>query len=244
MDESFANEPIPVGDLPQLREESFVSVDPRYLRASLTAMAISALVVAIVAGIVATQSNEPLITLGVAGGILVLISMRAAIRTMEVRRLAYQVRAHDLSIRSGVITHRTASLPFARVQHVRIHRGAIERALGLATLQVSSAGPNITIPGLADADAQRIKLLVTERAGMIVEDDDHPIDHPPSLALSETDPPLAPAPPTIPPPTGPPSTIPPPDAPPQIPPPTSPPPTIPPPTGPPPTIPPPDVTAT
>ncbi len=231
VDEPFANEPIPVDDLPQLREESFVSVDPRYLRASLTAMAIGALIVAIVGSTVATQSEEPLITLGVAGGILLLICLRAVVRTIEVRRLGYQVRAHDLSIRSGVITHRTASLPFARVQHVRIHRGAIERALGLATLQVSSAGPNITIPGLADADAQRIKLLVTERAGMTDESDVPPIERPPSSELlppptsPQTTPMIPPpdTPPTIPPPTSPPTTpmIPPPDAPPTIPPPTS-----------------------
>ena len=188
VDESFANEPIPVDDLPRLREESFVSVDPRYLRASLTAMAIGALIVAVAGVVVATQADEPLITLGVAGGVLVLIALRAVVRSMEVRRLAYQVRAHDLSMRSGVITHRTASLPFARVQHVRIHRGAIERALGLATLQVSSAGPNITIPGLAHDDAQRIKVLVTERAGMIDESDE-PVEPPPPFVPPDIPPP-------------------------------------------------------
>ncbi len=216
MDDAFANEPIPVDELPQLRQEWFVPVDPRYLRASLAAMAIGALVVAAVGGVIATQSDRPRVALAVTGGVLALIALRAVINTLEVRRLAYQVRTHDLSMRSGVITHRTASLPFARVQHVRIHRGAIERALGLATLQVSSAGPNITIPGLADADAQRIKQLVTERAGMIVEEDDDgeiagagppppapttPLPAPPTAAPLTSPPPAPPtAPPTSPPP--------------------------------------------
>jgi uncharacterized membrane protein YdbT with pleckstrin-like domain len=112
---------------------------------------------------------------------------------LEVRRLAYQVRAHDLSMRSGVITHRTESLPFARVQHVRIQRGAIERTLGLATLHVSSAGPNITIPGLSDADAERIKLLVTERAGDVAEPESDEAER--GVAVSSPPPPFSPPPP-------------------------------------------------
>ena len=49
--------------------------------------------------------------------------------------------------------------------------GPMERLLGLATLEVSSAGPDISIPGLSEADASRIKHLVTERAGVVDEDD-------------------------------------------------------------------------
>lgn len=169
MTEAFSNEPIEVADLPRLRDEAFVSVDPRYLRASLLAIAAAAVTVAVGGTVIASQSEEPLTVTAFTAALLGLLGLRALFRTMEVRRLAYQVRAHDLSMRSGVITHRTSSLPFARVQHVRIHRGAIERALGLATLHVSSAGPNIVIPGLADADAERIKLLVTERAGDVEE---------------------------------------------------------------------------
>jgi membrane protein YdbS with pleckstrin-like domain len=93
------------------------------------------------------------------------------LRVFEIRRLAYQLREHDLSLRSGVISHRVESLPFSRVQHVNIHRGPIERSLGLATLQVSTAGPNISIPGLSRADAEQIKLLVTERADAVVDND-------------------------------------------------------------------------
>ena len=100
-----------------------------------------------------------------------LLALVAVMRVFEVRRLAYQLREHDLSLRSGVISHRVESLPFSRVQHVNIHRGPIERSLGLATLQVSTAGPDISIPGLDRADAERIKLLVTERADAVLDDD-------------------------------------------------------------------------
>ena len=67
--------------------------------------------------------------------------------------------------------HSVETLPFARVQHVNLSRGPVERALGLATLDVRSAGPDISIPGLTEDDAARIKLLVIERAGALDEDD-------------------------------------------------------------------------
>jgi len=47
-----------------------------------------------------------------------------------------------------------------------VGRGLIERWLGLATLEVSSAGPDISVPGLSVADADRIKQVVAERAGV------------------------------------------------------------------------------
>ena len=187
MVEPFTNEPIGVTDLPQLSDEAFVPVDPRYLRASLLSIAATAAVIGVGGWLVGSQSEEPRTVAAVVGGLLGLLVLRAVFRILEVRRLAYQVREHDLSIRSGVITHRTASLPFSRVQHVGVHRSAVERALGLATLQVSSAGPNIAIPGLDDEDAERIKLLVTERAGDIEE--------PKSTAVTPAPPSFPPAPP-------------------------------------------------
>lgn len=172
--EPFTNEPIPIDAVPQLTDDAFVSVDPRYLRVSLAGAAAVAAVVLIGGSVLAWQAEDTVVVAGIAGVILLLIAVSAALRVLEVRRLAYQVREHDISMRSGVISHRVESLPFARVQHVRVNRGAIERGLGLSTLQISSAGPNITIPGLAEADASRIKLLVTQRAGMDIEDDSTP----------------------------------------------------------------------
>jgi uncharacterized membrane protein YdbT with pleckstrin-like domain len=74
-----------------------------------------------------------------------------------------------VSLRSGVFRHRVETIPFSRVQHVSVGRGLIERWLGLATLEVSSAGPDISVPGLSVPDADRVKQVVAERAG--VDDD-------------------------------------------------------------------------
>jgi len=164
MADPFSNEPIPTDHLPRLTDDAFVPVDPRYLRVKLAGVALTAAIVAIGTVLIAMQAGQKIQPLLIGGGLLLLLMLVAVVRVLQVRRLAYQVREHDLSLRSGVITHRVASLPFSRVQHVNVQRGPIERSLGLATLRVSTAGPDISIPGLARADAERIKLLVTERA--------------------------------------------------------------------------------
>ena len=167
----FSNEPIRVGGLPRLRDDAFVPVDPRYLRVRLSGVGFAA--AAVLAGglVAASLLEDPIIPLAIAAGILVVLGISALFSVAEVRRLGYQIREHDLSLRSGVIRHSVETLPFARVQHVNISRGPVERALGLATLDVSSAGPDISIPGLAEDEAARIKLLVTQRAGALEDDD-------------------------------------------------------------------------
>ena len=213
----FTNDPIPIDEIPQLTDDAFVPVDPRYLRAALAGTAITAAVVIIGGSILAWQAEETLVVAAITAGILLLIALSVVVRVLEVRRLAYQVRQHDISMRSGVISHRVESLPFARVQHVRVNRGAIERGLGLATLQISSAGPNITIPGLAEAEAARIKLLVTQRAGMDIEDVDAEATESPSAPPTipaTASPPVAPFTPSAAPPSAPPVAPPAPPAPP------------------------------
>ena len=176
----FANEPISTDRLPTLAADSFVSVDPRYVRASLVGYFFAAVLVVIGSAVMISWAEQPIIPLAIGGSLLLFVVFGAVLKVFECQRLGYQLREHDLSLRSGVINHHVESLPFSRVQHVNVNRGPVERALGLATLQVSSAGPNITIPGLTEANAARIKALVTERTGD-VGDPDNGTDDTPAL---------------------------------------------------------------
>jgi membrane protein YdbS with pleckstrin-like domain len=180
MSEPFTNEPIAVHDLPRLRDEAFVRVDPRYAWGELAGLAGAAVVVAAIAAVIVWQSEALLWPVIVGGGIVVALAAVAIAVVLEARRVAYQIREHDLSLRSGVIRHRVETIPFSRIQHVGVGRGAIERSLGLATLQVSSAGSDISVPGLSVADAERIRQTVAERAGVDDErhgDDGHDDEH-------------------------------------------------------------------
>jgi hypothetical protein len=82
-------------------------------------------------------------------------------------RWGYALREHDLLIQSGVLVHQRVSIPAGRIQHVDIHQGPLERALGLARVQVftaSGGGADGVIPGLAPeaADALREQLVRRE----------------------------------------------------------------------------------
>ena len=105
-------------------------------------------------------------------GLALLLVVASAVRArLEIRHLGWQVRDHDLSVRRGVFVRTVDTLPFARVQHARIERGPLQRAFGLATVHVNSAGPDLRIPGLAVADADALKALVIARAGALEPED-------------------------------------------------------------------------
>ncbi len=163
------NPPIDVSGLPQLDDDAFVSLDPAWLRSSLVQIGVVAAVAVGLGVIVSTQVDEAWIPLVVMGAILVVLVLAGVLRTLSVRHTAYQLRAHDISYRRGVISRSVDTLPFVRVQHARVTRGGIERMFGLSTVHINSAGPDLRIPGLRADDADRITALVIERAGDLDE---------------------------------------------------------------------------
>jgi membrane protein YdbS with pleckstrin-like domain len=187
MADPFSNEPIRVEHLPQLSDDAFVSVDRRYVWGSLAWLAGAIVVVIGVAVVIVVASGNVVVPLVVAGGIVALLVAAVVTLVLESRRLAYQLREHDVSLRSGVIEHRVETIPFSRIQHVSVGRGLFERWLGLATLQVSSAGPDISVPGLSVSDADRIKQVVAERAGVDEAPDDASVDTPPDAPDDPSD---------------------------------------------------------
>ena len=169
--EPFVNEPIDVSDIPTLGDEGFVPVDPNYLRVSLIGTGIFAVIVVIVGIVVAivVPSNKwiPLVVMGV---LLLISALAAVLKVLEVKNIAYQVRQHDLSYRYGVLVKTVETVPFVRVQHAQVAQGPVERAFGLAKLAVNSAGPDLNIAGLSYDDAERLRAIVVERAGALVEE--------------------------------------------------------------------------
>lgn len=167
----FTNEPIDVSGIPLLDEDSFVGMHPNFVRVALIGRGIFAALV-VVAGVVASivVPSNPSIPLVVMGVLVALTAVGAAFKVLEVNNIAYQVREHDLSYRSGVLVRTVETVPFVRVQHARIRQGPIQRAFDLATLEVNSAGPDLHIHGLGSHDAERLKILVVERAGDLDEE--------------------------------------------------------------------------
>ena len=173
---AFLNEPVDLGDLvdpgeiPTLADVDFVPLHPNHLLVSLIGSGIAAAVV-LVGGIAgAVLAPMRWIPIAIAGVLLALILLTAVLSVIEVRHIAYRARQHDISFRKGVLTREVETLPYVRVQHVRIARGPIQRWFGLATLSINSAGPDLHIPGLGVEDARRLEAYLTERAGDLSDD--------------------------------------------------------------------------
>ena len=171
-DVSFSNNPIDVSAIPQLDDDDFVRVHKNFLRVSLMGRAIVAVILIVLFVLVFMFADDDmrLISTSVLGVLLALTVISVVLKIFEVRNIAYQVREQDLSYRDGVIIKRVQTVPFVRVQHARMRQGPVERAFKLATLNISSAGPDIAIAGLGIDDATRLRALVVERAGDLTED--------------------------------------------------------------------------
>lgn len=175
-DSPFLNEPIDIAGLPQLPEEGWELLDPRYLRSRWLGDGIAAAIVVIAAialTIVVPDDSIPRSVPGLVGlGLLALIALTAWLQWLEVNRLGYLVREHDFSFRSGVISRTVVTVPFARIQHVSIDRGPVARAFGLATLNMRTAGSGaLIVPGVDHETAKRLKNLVADRAGALADDE-------------------------------------------------------------------------
>lgn len=89
------------------------------------------------------------------------------------RAIGYTVREDDLLVRRGVMFNSMTAVPYGRMQTVSMHRGPVDRMVGLATLRMStaSAAATVAIPGLPLAEAERlrdhlIRVAETRRAGL------------------------------------------------------------------------------
>jgi uncharacterized protein len=77
----------------------------------------------------------------------------------RVRSFGYAERADDLLVTSGIMFRRLVVVPYGRMQLVDITAGPLDRALGVATVQLhtASAGTDATIPGLPPAEAAGLR---------------------------------------------------------------------------------------
>jgi membrane protein YdbS with pleckstrin-like domain len=83
----------------------------------------------------------------------------------QVRAWAYAERPDELLVRAGVMWRRIVVVPYGRLQYVDVDAGPLARAFGLASVQLhtASAGTDSQIPGVATAEAARLRDRLTER---------------------------------------------------------------------------------
>ncbi|CQH56191.1 DUF304 domain protein [Halobacterium hubeiense] len=119
---------------------------------------VAGVVAAVAAGVVERVTVSPvLVGGGVFGAILVLGAVHAVLRY---RAWRFEVREDTLYIERGVLVNVRTVVPYVRVQHVDARRGPIERALGLSSVVVYTAGSrgaDVSIPGLVAERADDVQ---------------------------------------------------------------------------------------
>lgn len=114
----------------------------------------------LVAELATVQINPLPFGAGLAIGVVLIL---IGIWRMPARRYAawgYRVEEDELAVRHGLMFRALTLVPFGRVQHIDLAQGPIERAFGLATLVLNTAGTRgaaIRLPGLAQADAEEMR---------------------------------------------------------------------------------------
>ena len=169
--DNFSNHQIASETLPDIGELAFEPVSPAYRKLNLSILTIIVVVVLLAISVVRFQ---PFATLPddlifaypfIAGGVVLLGSLIFTYIWHADKRIMYAIREQDLSLRKGLIFRSMTCQPILRVQHIELKRGPLDRAAGLAKLQVFSAGGaghTFEVPGLPVAKAQKLRQYILD----------------------------------------------------------------------------------
>jgi len=168
--ESFSNQPLKTSILPNLADLNFEDLSPKYAKSRFIVNIIIFSLIVIAALILQSFDLSPftdnvttgyLITL-VFAGLTLLLSIYLFFADQH---KYYALREQDLSYASGLIFKKIVTQPILRIQHIELKRGPIARKIGLANLQVFSAGGALhtfEIPGLPLKTAEKIRQFILQ----------------------------------------------------------------------------------
>jgi len=170
---NFSNAQVEASSLPDFRRVALTPAAPAYLSWSLiTQTAFWLLAAAVI--VVVTHLPLPSIRLPwwLPLAPLAVAVVGAVYARLDARTRAWALREHDLVYRYGVLWRKTVIVPFARIQHVEAVHGPLERYLGLMRLKCFTAGgmsADLTVKGLARADARRVRQYLLEQIGQATD---------------------------------------------------------------------------
>jgi membrane protein YdbS with pleckstrin-like domain len=168
---NFSNTDLTSNDLPRLDSLKFEMLSPLYAKSN---RYITLFITLFIISILFIVQLQHFITLTTAVNnfvsyviwVIALIGFMSTLYTIVAdKRKFYALRQQDLSYQSGVIFLKTVSQPMLRIQHVELKRGPIDRKIGLAKLQVFSAGGALhtfEIPGLPLEKAESIRQFILD----------------------------------------------------------------------------------
>ena len=165
----FNNPQIDIDGLPAAEELSYHSLEPSYRTVLLISNTLLFLIIGIGLGLTFLKADEEIptflkITLPVVYSIFLLFSYLSIF--FGFKNKLFAIREKDLNYRKGWLWKSRMVVPFKRIQHSEVTQGPIDRLFNLAKLKVYTAGgsgSDLTIPGLKQVEADKLKMLITSR---------------------------------------------------------------------------------
>ena len=165
----FTNNPIDIAQHPKFEEVELKGLNPKYITVLL--FNFSLLLILVIGGFSTLfyfkqDAFSNTIWMAILVGLVLFLAGLVVFTKFSFQKKGYAFREHDAIYKSGLISETTTIIPFNRVQHVALHQGFISRKLGLASVELFTAGgssSDLEIPGLLLADAQIIKNLVSQK---------------------------------------------------------------------------------
>ena len=136
-------------------DDTLTKLDPRYRRVMMIQSGLFSLFL-LGAGIIGDVIVDGLPPIFSIAALVLAVLLTFVLPTRRYRARGYAMDEHRLRTVQGVWNHWDIVVPFTRVQHLDVHQGPVERANGIATLVLHTAGTDnssVTLPGLAYEDA-------------------------------------------------------------------------------------------
>lgn len=174
---TFSNAPLSLNVLTSYETQESTSLEPVYIKANALLRMVFLSLILIITAVIKWQTISPLTPdvfniftyiLLIAGGLSVVIMVMGYLSD---KAKSYTLREHDISMSSGVIFKKVTIQPFLRIQHIELKRGPVARKLGVANIQVFSAGGALhtfELPGLAYESALTLRQYILEHKDVTV----------------------------------------------------------------------------
>ena len=144
-------------------ERAMTPLDPRQIKVLRARLLIATglltgIAVLICLGPLRATPIPPGVLPGIVAGLGLLASLTLPRR--RYRAWGYREEEEELHVRHGLLIRIQTAVPFARVQHIDLAQGPIERRYGLGRLILHTAGTrgaSIPLPGLAREEAEAMR---------------------------------------------------------------------------------------
>ncbi len=177
--QSFTNDQLHLEQLPQILPLEPIALEPVYCKANFFIRLAISLTLVSVALIVKFQTFSPLPTEAyqnfnwIIAGLSLLCLWWVIFGIFSDKARGYAVREQDISCYYGVIFKKIITQPLLRLQHIELKRGPVERKVGLATIQVFSAGGALhtfELPGLSLQHAEQLRQFMLDHKDVSVHE--------------------------------------------------------------------------